>query len=95
MLTTHWLEEAVVDLHALRHYIGQENPRAAKKIASQLLEAVELLSAQPNLGRPGRILHTRELIVSNTPYIIPYRVVNGTIEILRVLHAAMQWPEAL
>lgn len=42
------------------------------------------------MGRPGRIPGTRELIISSIPYIIPYRVKNNSIEVLRVLHVAMQ-----
>ncbi len=47
------------------------------------------------MGRPGRVLGTRELIVSSAPYIVPYRVKNNFIEILRVLHVAMEWPEEI
>ena len=52
-----------------------------------------MLSEQPGLGRSGRVANTRELIVSGLPYIIPYRVKNNAIEILRMFHCAMQWPE--
>jgi toxin ParE1/3/4 len=88
-----WLDDAIYDLQALRQYIAQDKPIAANRLAKQILKAVNLLSDFPSMGRPGRILGTRELIVSNTPYIIPYRVKNNFIEILRVLHAAMKWPE--
>lgn len=40
-----------------------------------------------------RVYNIRELIVAETPYIIPYRIKNNTVEILRVFHSAMQWPE--
>jgi plasmid stabilization system protein ParE len=43
----------------------------------------------------GRVHNTRELIVSGTPLIIPYRVKNKNVEILRVFHSAMQWPEEI
>jgi toxin ParE1/3/4 len=35
---------------------------------------------------------TRELIIPETPYIIPYRIHDGQIEILRVFHTARKWP---
>jgi len=38
------------------------------------------------LGRPGRVLGTRELVVPDTSYIIPYRVRGNTLEVLRVFH---------
>ena len=90
-----WLDDAIYDLQALRQYIAQDKPSAANRLAKQILKAVNLLSDQPNIGRPGRVLGTRELIVSSTPYIVPYRVKNNSIEILRVLHVAMEWPKEI
>lgn len=86
-----WLEDAVFDLQALRQYIAKDKPSSANRIAKRILNAADLLSQHPHLGKPGRVPGTRELIVSSTPYIIPYRVKNNSIEILRVLHAAMEW----
>lgn len=90
-----WLEDAVDDLKALRRYVAQDNPQAAASIAKKIINTIGLLLEQPNMGRAGRISDTRELIISGLPYIIPYRVKNNAIEILRVLHGAMQWPEKL
>ena len=49
----------------------------------------------PALGHPGRLPGTRELVVSGTPYIVPYRVSGRPerVEILRVFHAARRLPE--
>ncbi len=88
-----WLDDAVDDLQALRQYITQDNPDAANRIAKRILSAVELLSEQPSIGRHGRVPNTRELVVSGTPYIIPYRVKRTIVEILRVFHSSMQWPD--
>lgn len=87
-----WLDDAIDDLQFLRDYIAAENPTAANNVAKRILKAITLLSEHPNIGRQGRVLHTRELIISNTPFIIPYHVKNNRIEVLRVLHCAMQWP---
>ena len=67
----------------MRHYIAKDNAIAANQVAKKILEAIELLSAQPEMGRAGRVPHTRELIIADTPYIIPYRVKNNFIEIQR------------
>lgn len=90
-----WLDDAIIDLTALRQYIAQDKPSATHRVAKRILTAVSNLSIQPAMGRPGRVSGARELIVSTTPYIIPYRVKNETIEILRVLHVAMEWPDQL
>jgi toxin ParE1/3/4 len=46
------------------------------------------------MGRPGRVPGTRELVIPNTPFIVPYRVVGNTIQVLRILHGARPWPDA-
>jgi toxin ParE1/3/4 len=59
----------------------------------ELIDQTEtLLTRHAALGRPGRVMGTRELVIGNLPYIIPYRVRDGEIEILRVLHTARRWP---
>lgn len=88
-----WLEFAVSDLDGLYEYIAENNPAAAKDVAKRILRSVKYLNLQPGIGRPGRISGTRELVIPGTPYIIPYRIKNNIIEILRVLHGAMQWPD--
>lgn len=90
-----WVQRARDDLVALRAFIGRDNPDAAAQIASRLIQAASRLSEQPQSGRPGRNSGTRELVVPDTPYIIPYRVRAGSIEILRVLHGAQRWPRRL
>lgn len=87
-----WLEDAVYDLQAARDFIAKENPFAAGKIAARILKSIELLVEHPGMGRQGRVLNTRELVIIGTPYMIPYRVKNDVIEILRVFHSSMQWP---
>ncbi len=87
-----WLRRAVNDLAALRRYIGKDNPDAAYRIGVRLLEAVARLAQHPAMGRPGRVPGTRELVIPGTPYIGPYRVRGGKLEILRVLHATQRWP---
>ncbi len=38
---------------------------------------------------------TRELVVTGTPYIVPYRVKGQEVEVLRVYHGARHWPGRL
>jgi toxin ParE1/3/4 len=91
-----WSPEAVQDVIALRAYIGEDNSAAAQRTALRIVETVEqLLAANPEIGRPGRVPGTRELIVARTPYIVPYRLHRDTLEILRVFHGARRWPDSL
>ncbi len=89
-----WLNEALVDLVEIREYIAKDNPQAARNVANRIREAVDRLGGAPAMGRPGRVEGTRELIVPELPFIIPYRVSNRTLEILRVLHEARKSPKS-
>lgn len=56
--------------------------------------AVERLAASPAIGRPGRVAGTRELVISGTPYIVPYRAKKeDVVQIITVLHSAQRWPD--
>ena len=92
-MKTRWLDLAVDDLADIADYIARDNPDAAKLMVSRLWSAVKSLDKQPEMGRPGRVYGTRELIVSGTPFIVPYRIIKSEIHILRVLHGARNWPD--
>lgn len=88
---------AVRDVEALRQHIEveQERPRAARKVVLRILRTLKELPRHPGIGRSGRVPNTRELVISNTPFIVPYRVQGDTLVVLRVLHGAMRWPDEL
>ena len=88
-----WVRLALIDLDEAAAFISQDNPQAAKRIVTRIRDAARILSDQPNAGRPGRVHGTRELVIADTPFILPYRVVKDTVQILRVLHGARKWPE--
>jgi len=91
-----WSPEAIQDLISLKSYIAEESPSGAQRIALRILYSVEhVLPNSPHMGRPGRVPGTRELVVPQTPYIVPYRVEGEAIQILRVYHSARRWPESL
>jgi toxin ParE1/3/4 len=87
-----WLKIALANLDAEAEYIAEDNPAAAGRVVEKILRAVDLLKKNPAIGRAGRVAGTRELVVAETPYIIPYRVRGESVEILRVFHAARKWP---
>ncbi len=81
-----WLRRALMDLDAEATYIAEEDPELAIHIYSYIREKVSRLEKFPDSGRPGRIFGTRELVLNRYPYLVPYRVKNDTIEILRIFH---------
>jgi addiction module RelE/StbE family toxin len=76
-------------------YMAQHNPQAAAAMVEKIEKAVQLLTDFPAMGRPGRVSGTRELVVPDTPYIVPYRVRGATVHILRVFHTSRKWPSRL
>jgi addiction module RelE/StbE family toxin len=94
-LEIHWLKRALANLEAEAEYIARDNPGAAQRVVFAIEQAVGRLAHHPGLGRAGRVESTRELVVPGTPYIIPYRVREGRVELLRVFHAARKWPPKL
>ncbi len=83
-----WTKKAVLHLAAIRSFIEQDKPEAARRIAGRIILASENLAAHPGLGRPGRKAGTRELVIPNTPFILPYRIRSKSLAILAVLHGA-------
>lgn len=90
-----WTSKARKDLFSVESYISRDNPTAAVETVLKIIESVEHLSIHPDMGRPGRVPETRELVVPGLPYVVPYRVNNANIVILRVYHASRKWPDQL
>lgn len=90
-----WLSKALKNLDDEAEYIAQEDPAAAQLIVQRIVNTVNLLSDSPALGHPGRIHGTRELVVPDTRYIVPYRVSPRLecIEILRIFHSSRVLPK--
>ena len=86
-----WLALARADILEIVDYISDDNPDAAQRVKDDIEAKVAKLPEFPKIGRPGRIEGTRELVVWAN-YIIVYQEDVFTIQILRVLHAAQQWP---
>jgi toxin ParE1/3/4 len=90
-----WLRKALQNLDDEAAYIAQDNPASAQLVVQRIIAAVNRLSDNPALGHVGRIHGTRELLVPDTHYIIPYRVRPRVrqIEILRVFHSSRRLPK--
>lgn len=90
-----WSALAMEDRDRIFDYIESESPKAAMQVDIRIEEQVDQLVQFPELGRLGRIEDTRELVISQTSYVVPYRVYGNVVRILRVLHCAQQWPDEL
>ncbi len=88
-----WVRLALNDLDEAGEFIAQDNPEAASRVLRRIWDAAYMLADHPHAGRAGRVPGTRELVIAGTPFTIPYRVVEDTVQILRVLHAKRKWPK--
>jgi toxin ParE1/3/4 len=88
-----WTAPALRDLEAIGDTIARDNPTAASRVVARVLHRVEMLGEHSHLGRPGRVPGTRELVITDTPFIVPYRVREKDVEVLADFHGARQWPE--
>jgi toxin ParE1/3/4 len=89
-----WLPRAIRNRDAQLDYIAHDNPRAAVSQGDRIHEQVDQLMDHPQMGRPGRVEGTRELVISRTPFVAVYRYKPRAkrIEVIRLLHGSQQWP---
>jgi toxin ParE1/3/4 len=90
-----WSPRAIRHLASHREHIAKDSEQNAALVAQRILHSIDLLHTQPEMGQPGRVVGTRELVVPNTPYIIPYRVRSETLELIAVFHGHQKWPVKL
>lgn len=80
-----WAKNAVMQGAA---YMLAENPNAAILFVDRIEERVASLCEHPYLGIIGRVDATRELMMTDFPYCIIYRLHHDVIEIIDVIHMA-------
>ena len=86
-----WKKQARADLIKIVLHIAEDNADAADHLTDEIEAQAERLREYPKLFRVGRKRGTREL-VAHANYLVIYRIQGETVEILRVKHAAQQWP---
>lgn len=81
-----WLPTALKNLQEIKNYIEAESPQSAKMVADQIKKTVSFLQENPHIGKPSLVDGFREMQVSKLPFVLPYKVINNTIIIVRVFH---------
>jgi toxin ParE1/3/4 len=89
-----WTHSARRDYRNIIDWLSDRSPAAALRIADAIDNRLAMLESMPRMGRIGRLDGTRELVISNTPYIVIYQLEGSDdqIVVLRLLHAAQLWP---
>ncbi len=91
-----WSAASRRDLIDIVTFIAEDNPFAADRV----VDTIEIVGNKLGLtmtGRRGRVTGSYEKVVLGLPYILAYelsRHADGseTVNILRVIHAARDWP---
>jgi addiction module RelE/StbE family toxin len=91
MYRLEWRPLAENDLAGIVEYIGQDNPERAESFAAELRAKAELLRENPKMYRKSRFRGIHEL-VAHPNYIILYRIIGQTVEVLRIKHTSQNWP---
>ena len=86
-----WRPRALADRDDIMVYIAQDTPTAAIDLDLEFEAKAENARLRPKLYKAGRVKGTREIVVRPN-YVMVYRVTGDVVEVLRVLHAAQQWP---
>jgi addiction module RelE/StbE family toxin len=86
-----WRARALDDLETIITYIAERNLTAARRLHAAIEACADALPAHPFAFRPGRVAGTREAVV-HPNYILIYRVLDETLEIVNVVHARQQYP---
>ena len=87
-----WSRLAASDLDRIFDYISKSNRIAAGDVIQTLYDGCASLAEFPNRGRISRMAGRRELVFPSLPYIAVYRVRAQAVEIIRIYHAAQDWP---
>jgi toxin ParE1/3/4 len=81
-----WADYAVETLQQIAEYIEIFDPDAAQRLAERIIFVADSLSEFPNRGR--EVGDNLREITTLSPYIIRYRVMGHTVEIIRIRHSA-------
>lgn len=86
-----WTPEAEQDRDEVWEYIATDSMAAAARMDELFSDAAARLVDFPELGRPGKIAGTRELIPHEN-YRLVYEVDGDTVWMLALVHTARLWP---
>jgi addiction module RelE/StbE family toxin len=95
-LRVQWTKTAQKRIAEIEAYIAQDSPDTARKIILSLIKkTAEQLSKYPESGKPGRLVDTRELFFSESPFLVVYTVQNSVVTVLSVFHTSQQYPPSI
>jgi addiction module RelE/StbE family toxin len=92
-MVIHWTQRALRRLDRHTTYVALRSPTSVDAMTQRIFDAVDALAENPPMGREGRYLGTRELVIEKGHYVVVYRVRGQTVQIVTVHDTRQQWPE--
>jgi addiction module RelE/StbE family toxin len=87
--------KAQTDLDRIRSFIIGENPEAASRVVSRLMDLARSLGDNPEEGRMTDQPSISVLITPRLPYLIFYRVIGAEVQVLHIRHTSRsRWGES-
>ena len=80
--------QARSELEAIGDYIAEDSPANAKRFIDRLTEKFTALGRNPRIGRARPELRSDLRSFPYGAYLMLYRIIEGGVEIVRVVHAA-------
>ncbi|MBP2549607.1 plasmid stabilization system protein ParE [Neorhizobium galegae] len=81
------------DIYQIMSYIALRNPRAALRWQIEIYATFDFLAAMPGAGTQRQSDRLNVSMFPKDGYLIFYQINETNIDILRVLHAARDWPK--
>jgi addiction module RelE/StbE family toxin len=90
LIRIRWTPAALNNFKTISHRIEQErNLATANRVCRAIYDAIQILRRHPYSGKRGIEEGTRELVISKSPYVAAYRVIESeAIQILRIWRGA-------
>jgi toxin ParE1/3/4 len=83
---------AAQDFDDIYLYRSQDSEETAQRVLSAIIAAIRRTALQPLSGRPGGRPGIREIVLTDYPYVIPYRLQDGDLIVLRIFHMSRDRP---
>lgn len=91
MIKLVWSPDARRDVAAIATFLLDRDRLAARKVVAGVRDRAELLRDHPRIGMPMDLLDLRKLSIGSYPYVLIYRIVGDTVQIVRIRHTAENW----
>lgn len=87
------LPEAISDIVSIILTIAADNPKAAQSWYDRLVKTFETLGTMPEMGAPRFDVRPDMRLFPLGNYLILYRTIDESAEIVRVVHGAREWED--